>query len=89
MKADQAILDRLDAPTKAPNWPVGAEGQFLHVYYCTGLCMAIWVAHASYFFTSGFLAPFLFIDKEKLPLIYIPLSKRTTVTERSSYEIIH
>ncbi|XP_060171240.1 putative 3,4-dihydroxy-2-butanone kinase isoform X2 [Lycium barbarum] len=26
MKADQAILDRLDAPTKAPNWPVGAEG---------------------------------------------------------------
>lgn len=39
MKADQAILDRLDAPTKAPNWPVGAEGSFLFVYYCTGLCM--------------------------------------------------
>ncbi|XP_072972487.1 putative 3,4-dihydroxy-2-butanone kinase [Typha angustifolia] len=26
MKADQAILQRLDAPTKAPYWPVGAEG---------------------------------------------------------------
>lgn len=26
MKADKAILDRLDAPTKAPSWPVGAEG---------------------------------------------------------------
>ncbi|KAL2457298.1 Dihydroxyacetone kinase [Forsythia ovata] len=26
MKADEAILDRLDAPTKAPNWPVGADG---------------------------------------------------------------
>ncbi|KAG2242527.1 hypothetical protein Bca52824_095628 [Brassica carinata] len=26
MKADQPILDRLDAPTKAPNWPVGTDG---------------------------------------------------------------
>ncbi|EOA30179.1 hypothetical protein CARUB_v10013295mg [Capsella rubella] len=26
MKADQSILDRLDAPTKAPNWPVGSDG---------------------------------------------------------------
>lgn len=26
MKADQSILDRLDAPTKAPNWPVGTDG---------------------------------------------------------------
>ncbi|KAJ6805449.1 putative 3,4-dihydroxy-2-butanone kinase isoform X1 [Iris pallida] len=26
MKADPAILLRLDAPTKAPSWPVGAEG---------------------------------------------------------------
>ncbi|KAH6803293.1 Dihydroxyacetone kinase [Perilla frutescens var. frutescens] len=26
MKADQAILNRLDAPTKAPNWPVAADG---------------------------------------------------------------
>ncbi|PIN04006.1 Dihydroxyacetone kinase/glycerone kinase [Handroanthus impetiginosus] len=26
MKADQKILNRLDAPTKAPNWPVGADG---------------------------------------------------------------
>ncbi|KAL6517934.1 hypothetical protein OROMI_033635 [Orobanche minor] len=26
MKADQTILKRLDAPTKAPNWPVAADG---------------------------------------------------------------
>ncbi|CAF2218671.1 BnaA08g03250D [Brassica napus] len=26
MKADQSILERLDAPTKAPSWPVGADG---------------------------------------------------------------
>ncbi|XP_051113541.1 putative 3,4-dihydroxy-2-butanone kinase [Andrographis paniculata] len=26
MKADQNILNRLDAPTKAPNWPVGSGG---------------------------------------------------------------
>jgi dihydroxyacetone kinase len=26
MKADHSILDRLDAPTKAPNWPVGTDG---------------------------------------------------------------
>ncbi|KAL6183326.1 hypothetical protein ACLB2K_044737 [Fragaria x ananassa] len=26
MKADQAILQRLDAPTKAPYWPVGVDG---------------------------------------------------------------
>ncbi|KAL2234491.1 UNVERIFIED_CONTAM: putative 3,4-dihydroxy-2-butanone kinase [Sesamum indicum] len=26
MKADQTILNLLDAPTKAPNWPVGADG---------------------------------------------------------------
>ncbi|XP_042480890.1 putative 3,4-dihydroxy-2-butanone kinase [Macadamia integrifolia] len=26
MKADQAILQRLDAPTKAPAWPVGVDG---------------------------------------------------------------
>jgi len=58
MKADQAILDRLDAPTKAPNWPVGAEGQFLFVYYYVGLCMAILVAHAS--FNFWFLVLFYF-----------------------------
>jgi len=27
MKADPAVLLRLDAPTKAPSWPVGAEGR--------------------------------------------------------------
>lgn len=27
MKADQAILNRLDAPTRAPNWPVAVDGQ--------------------------------------------------------------
>ncbi|GFP96519.1 putative 3 4-dihydroxy-2-butanone kinase, partial [Phtheirospermum japonicum] len=26
MKADQIMLKRLDAPTNAPNWPVGADG---------------------------------------------------------------
>ncbi|KAJ4881819.1 Dihydroxyacetone kinase [Raphanus sativus] len=26
MKADQSILKRLDAPTKAPSWPVGTDG---------------------------------------------------------------
>lgn len=26
MKADQAILQRLDAATKAPYWPVGVDG---------------------------------------------------------------
>ncbi|KAJ3672875.1 hypothetical protein LUZ60_006249 [Juncus effusus] len=26
MKSEPTILERLDAPTKAPNWPVGAEG---------------------------------------------------------------
>ncbi|XP_021909212.1 putative 3,4-dihydroxy-2-butanone kinase [Carica papaya] len=26
MKADQTILQRLDAPTKAPHWPVGTDG---------------------------------------------------------------
>lgn len=27
MKADQSILSWLDAPTKAPNWPVAVDGQ--------------------------------------------------------------
>ncbi|CAH8302387.1 unnamed protein product [Eruca vesicaria subsp. sativa] len=26
MKADQSILERLDAPTKAPSWPAGTDG---------------------------------------------------------------
>jgi len=26
MKADEAILQRLDASTKAPHWPVGVDG---------------------------------------------------------------
>ncbi|GER52185.1 dihydroxyacetone kinase [Striga asiatica] len=26
MKADETVLKRLDAPTKAPNWPVAADG---------------------------------------------------------------
>ncbi|CAK9138360.1 unnamed protein product [Ilex paraguariensis] len=26
MKADQTILQHLDAPTKAPYWPVGVDG---------------------------------------------------------------
>ncbi|KAI3970180.1 hypothetical protein MKW92_003054 [Papaver armeniacum] len=26
MKADESILKRLDAPTRAPSWPVGADG---------------------------------------------------------------
>ncbi|CAN7131348.1 hypothetical protein BRARA_H00353 [Brassica rapa] len=26
MKADQSILERLDAPTKGPSWPVGTDG---------------------------------------------------------------
>ncbi|GER54172.1 dihydroxyacetone kinase [Striga asiatica] len=26
MKADEAVLKRMDAPTKAPNWPVAADG---------------------------------------------------------------
>ncbi|KAG7599820.1 DhaK domain [Arabidopsis suecica] len=29
MKADQSILERLDAPTKAPSWPVGTDGSRL------------------------------------------------------------
>lgn len=35
MKADSAILQRLDAPTLAPCWPVGAEGKFFlyNIYY--------------------------------------------------------
>ncbi|KAJ9678255.1 hypothetical protein PVL29_022990 [Vitis rotundifolia] len=31
MKADQAILQRLDAATKAPHWPVGVDGCILEV----------------------------------------------------------
>ena len=27
MKSEPSILDRLDAPTKAPYWPVGVEGR--------------------------------------------------------------
>ena len=27
IKADQSILQRLDAATKAPHWPVGVDGQ--------------------------------------------------------------
>lgn len=79
MKADQAILDRLDAPTNAPNWPVGAEGQFLCLLL--RFTMYGWFI-ACYFFTSGFLALFLFLDLEKLPRICISLIKRTRVTER-------
>ena len=30
MKSDENILQRLDAPTKAPAWPVGSEGISLH-----------------------------------------------------------
>lgn len=33
MKVDEAILERLDAPTKAPAWPVGVDGMWL----CFGL----------------------------------------------------
>jgi hypothetical protein len=27
MKSDESVLKRLDAPTKAPAWPVGSEGE--------------------------------------------------------------
>jgi len=30
MKADEAILQRLDASTKAPHWPVGVDGLWWH-----------------------------------------------------------
>lgn len=34
MRADQQILSRLDAPTKAPYWPVGVDGRNkLHFFY--------------------------------------------------------
>lgn len=37
MKADQGILQRLDAATKAPYWPVGADGawcfRILHSFF--------------------------------------------------------
>lgn len=38
MKSDENILKRLDAPTKAPAWPVGSEGSYPHgiVDSCTG-----------------------------------------------------
>ena len=29
MKADQTILQFLDAPTRAPAWPVGVDGLYL------------------------------------------------------------
>lgn len=29
MRSDENILQRLDAPTKAPAWPVGSEGNVL------------------------------------------------------------
>ena len=29
MRSDENILQRLDAPTKAPSWPVGSEGSYL------------------------------------------------------------
>ena len=29
MKSDDSILKRLDAPTKAPAWPVGSEGELI------------------------------------------------------------
>lgn len=61
MKADQAILDRLDAPTKAPNWPVGADGQFLYVYYCSSLCMG----GSCFPFTV-----FLSLYKERMNLVF-------------------
>jgi len=28
MKSDENIFKRLDAPTKAPAWPVGSEGNY-------------------------------------------------------------
>lgn len=30
MKVDEAILPLLDAPTKAPAWPVGVDGMFYY-----------------------------------------------------------
>ncbi|KAL0853766.1 hypothetical protein Bca101_058918 [Brassica carinata] len=30
MKANQSILERLDAPTKAPSWPVGTDVKFIY-----------------------------------------------------------
>ena len=29
MKSDDSILKRLDAPTKAPAWPVGSQGELI------------------------------------------------------------
>lgn len=34
LKVDDAILQRLDAPTKAPAWPVGVAGM-LHMAWST------------------------------------------------------
>jgi hypothetical protein len=37
MKSDENILQRLDAPTKAPAWPVGSEGLSLSLEICISL----------------------------------------------------
>lgn len=33
MKADETILQRLDAVTKAPYWPIGVDGRYKKLFY--------------------------------------------------------
>ena len=40
MKVDEAILQLLDAPTKAPAWPVGVDGMF---YYYVLKCYLLFL----------------------------------------------
>lgn len=46
MKADQTVLQRLDAPTKAPYWPVGVDG----LYYFLNIASTIYIMFTNSFF---------------------------------------
>lgn len=53
MKADQAILQYLDAPTRAPAWPVGVDGQFLFCNIASSFCVCLSRLHGVWLLNIG------------------------------------
>jgi hypothetical protein len=45
MKSEPSIIERLDAPTKAPYWPVAAEGNFYLNLGIIGRIPNFWLAN--------------------------------------------
>lgn len=52
MKSDPSILERLDAPTKAPYWPVAAEGNFYLNFGLFGRMSSFWLVNLELYLKS-------------------------------------